>query len=316
MGYTLCWQQSTLYQTPNFVDYVDERALIQAKMMQEEINQAAEVSRQKISVVIAVYNEEKRIARCLDALKWADQIVMVDMFSQDRTEEISLTYSNVVFLKKQDYMNANVNYGIDHAAGDWIMRLDSDEIITLELALEIQKVAADPSPAYDGYWVPSRTFYFGKWMRYGVTYDTRFGTDRPGFGYRKVLFRKGCARYECRTEHEDITVTGTWGVLKGHYDHFSHRSVSHYINKMMYYTDRDVERLDVLAPGYRLPTPGRTMVALVTIFTTHYIKRKGYKEGRYGFISCALATLYIFVERCKIWEKHYRLTHPDEITQY
>lgn len=282
----------------------------------ERTEDARQQTRQTLSVVIAVYNEEKRIARCLEALKWVDEIVIVDMFSQDKTEAICRTYPNVVFYEKQDYMNANVNYGINHAVGDWIMRLDADEIVTEELGLEIQELLAKQKADYDGYWIPSRTFFFGKWMRYGVTYDTRFGKDRPGFAYRKMLFQKGMAWYECRTEHEDLSIKGTWGVLKGHYDHFSHRSVTHYLSKIQYYTDRDVERIDVLAPGYRLPTPGRTMVALIVVFITHYIKRKGYKDGIYGFISCALATLYIFVERCKIWEKHYRLTHPDEITPY
>lgn len=280
------------------------------------IDGSPQLTRQTLSVVIAVYNEEKRIARCLEALTWADEIIIVDMFSQDNTEAICLTYPNVVFYKNKNYIYANVNYGTDHASGDWIMRLDADEIVSEELTLEIQEILANPTADYDGYWIPSRTFFFGKWMRYGVTYDTRFGTDRPGFAYRKMLFRKGRARYECLTEHEDMMTTGIWGVLKGHYDHFSHRSVTHYISKIQYYTDRDVERIDVLAPGYRLPTPGRTMAALIIVFFTHYFKRKGYKDGLYGFIVCVLATLYIFVERCKIWEKHYRLTQPNEITPY
>jgi glycosyltransferase involved in cell wall biosynthesis len=274
-------------------------------------------ARQTISVVIPVLNVERIIARCLDALGWADEVVVVDMFSTDRTEEICRRYPNVSFHQNRDYIYANVNYGIDHATGDWVMRLDSDEVVTPELADEIQReVLAKPDGPYSGYWVPNRVFFFGRWIRYGVAYDDRFGKDRIGYGFRKALFRRSTARYACQREHEDLTTEGEYGVLRHHYDHFSHRSVSEWIAKMNYYTDRDVERQDVLAPGFNLPRPGRTLVALTTIFFNLYIRRKGYRDGIYGFITCALNTFYVLVERCKVWEKHYRLTRPDDVTTY
>lgn len=270
--------------------------------------------RQTISVVMPVLNVERIIARCLDALTWADEVVVVDMFSTDRTEETCRGYSNVAFYQNQDYIYANVNYGIDRAKGDWVMRLDSDEIVTAELAREIQEeVLARPDVTFSGFWVPNRVFFFGKWIRYGVAYDDRFGKDRVGYGFRKALFRKGTARYACQREHEDLTTEGEYGVLKRHYDHFSHRSVSEWISKMNYYTDRDVERKDVLGLEFKVPRAGRTLVALASIFTNLYVRRKGYKDGLYGFITCALNTFYVLVERCKVWEKRYRLTHPNDI---
>jgi glycosyltransferase involved in cell wall biosynthesis len=239
------------------------------------------------------------------------------MFSTDRTEEICRRYPNVVFLQNKDYIFANVNFGIDHARSDWIMRLDSDEVVSEELAREIQEeVLSKPDIPYSGFWVPNRVYFFGKWIRYGVAYDPRFAKKRPGYGYRKILFRRGTARYACQREHEDLITEGEYGVLQGHYDHFSHRSVAEWIGKMNYYTDRDVERMDVLAPDFRVPRPGRTLVALVKIFFEFYILRKGYRDGLHGFMVSALNTFYILVERCKIWEKHYRLTHPEEMVAY
>lgn len=273
--------------------------------------------RKTLSVVIPVYNVEDKIARCLDALAWADEVVVVDMHSTDRTEEICRSYPNVSFCQNRDYIYANVNFGIDHARGDWIMRLDSDEVCSAELALEIQeKVLANPDVPYDGFWVPNRVYFFGKWIKHGIAYGTEFPRSKEGFGYRRLLFRKGAARYECRREHEDLTVMGSWGVLHGHYDHYSHRSVSEWIRKMNYYTDRDVERVDVLAPDFRLPRPHKTLAALVKVFFDLYVKRKGYRDGIHGFMTCALNTAYLLVERCKLWEKHYRLTHPGEIVEY
>lgn len=273
--------------------------------------------RATLTVVIPVLNVEAIIARCLDALTWADEVIVVDMFSTDRTEEICRQYPNVVFYQNRDYIYANVNYGIDRAKGDWIMRLDSDEVVSPELAKEIQEeVLAKPDTPYSGFWVPNRVYFFGKWIRYGVAYDTRFGKDRIGYGHRKILFRRGTARYACQREHEDLTTQGEYGVLRGHYEHYSHPTVSGWIAKMNYYTDRDVERLDVLASDFRVPRPHRTLLALVKVFFDLYVRRKGYRDGLHGFIVCALNTLYLLVERCKIWEKRYRLTHPDEIVKY
>ncbi len=273
--------------------------------------------RQTLTVVIPVFNVEPIISRCLDALTWADEVTVVDMFSTDKTEEICRSYSNVRFLQNKDYIYANVNYGFDHASGDWVMRLDSDEVVSPELASEIQEeVLAKPDSPYSGYWVPNKVFFFGKWIRYGIAYGPENRDGPVGFGRRKILFRKNTARYACNTEHEDITTSGELGVLRGHYDHFSHRSVSEWIRKANYYTDRDVERTDVLAPTFRLPRPGRTLAALVKVFFDLYVRRKGYRDGLHGYMVCALNTLYLLVFRCKLWEKHAWLTSRDDLVKY
>jgi glycosyltransferase involved in cell wall biosynthesis len=275
------------------------------------------VSRRTITAVIGVYNEEHNLPRCLRALAWCDEVIVVDKFSTDRTPEIARSFPNIVFLQNEDWLNVNINLGIERAKGDWILRIDADEIASPELAEEIQhKVLASPIQPCDGYWVPNRVFFFGKWIRYGVALDTRFGNEKPGYGWRQILFRKGYADYPCVRQHEELRVKGNWGRLNGHYDHFSHRTVSQWIGKMNLYTDLDVGRTDVLAPGYVAPKTSKTVVALALIFYRLYIKRNGYRDGIHGFITCALNTAYILVERAKVWEKQFRLTHPDEIAEY
>ena len=276
---------------------------------------AGKDDRQRITAVLCVYNEERQIARCLDALAWCDEVLVVDKFSTDRTEEIARAYPNVRFEQREDWLNPNMNYGFDLASGDWILRIDCDEIVSPEMAREIQtEVLANPNVSYSGFWAPNRVYFFGKWIKYGVAYDARF--KRPGYGYRQVLFRKGMARYDCLLYHEDLTTQGEYGRLKHHYEHFSHPSVTRWIAKMNDYTAGDVLHRDVLDPNYRLPKPGKTLVALVKIFFTYYVLRQGFRDGIDGFMTCSLNTIYILVERCKVWEKHYRLTHPDEVVKY
>ena len=275
----------------------------------------AKADRQRISAVLCVFNEAHQIRRCLDALAWCDEVVVVDRFSTDGTADIARGYANVRVFQREDWTNPNMNYGIEQASGEWILRIDCDEIVSPEMATEIQtEVLAKPDVPYAGYWAPNRVYFFGKWIRYGVAYDARF--KRPGYGYRQVLFRKGTAFYACKGFHEELTTEGEYGRLEHHYEHYSHPSVSRWIAKMNHYTDRDVDQKDVLAPDFRLPRTGKTLVALVKIFFTYYVVRQGYRDGVHGFITCALNTIYVLVERCKVWEKHYRLTHPEEIVKY
>ncbi|MHB0998363.1 MAG: glycosyltransferase family 2 protein [Armatimonadota bacterium] len=264
-----------------------------------------------ISVLIPVFNVESIIARCLDALAWADEVVVVDMFSTDRTKEICESYPNVKFYQNKDYIYANINFGMDHASGDWLMRLDSDEIVSPELAMEIKEdvLSKDDDPN-SGYWVPNRVFFFGKWIKFGPAYDKR--SAGKGFGYRKILFKKGTARYECKREHEDMVTTGTYGCLQGHYDHFSHDSISMWITKMNYYTDRDTERIDAtparLSRGYAF----RMVVVPILTFFKLYFQFKGYKDGMHGFIVCALNAWYGFMDRSKAWEKSWKSANKVE----
>lgn len=264
-----------------------------------------------ISVIIPVFNVEKIMARCLDALTWADEVVVVDMFSADKTEEICRSYPNVSFYQNKDYIFANVNFGMDHAKGDWLMRLDSDEIVSPALAAEIrEKVLPLDDDPNSGYWVPNRVFFFGKWIKHGPAYDER--SVGKGLGYRKILFKKGSARYECRSEHEDMTTTGEYGVLTGHYDHFSHDAIGTFIAKMNYYTDRDTERKDV-APAYLSRGFALKMVlAPIRVFLWLYLQRRGYKDGTHGLVVCALNAWYAFIDRSKAWEKSWKAQNTIE----
>lgn len=244
----------------------------------------------KLSVVIPTYNVEDIINRCLDSLTWADEIIVVDMFSTDKTKEICESYYNVKFYQNKDYIFANLNYGIERATGDWIMRHDSDEVITPELRDEIQEVLSQEDCRYDGFYIAEKTFYFGKW----------FSFDIAGKSGRPKLFKKGYLRHECKSEHEYPIITGKWGYLNNIYLHYSHPTISGWISKMNYYSERDIERIERINP--KKFSWYRWLLGPVKAFYHSYVKGKAYRYGYHGLVLSMLWTFYNFIQRAKLWE--------------
>jgi (heptosyl)LPS beta-1,4-glucosyltransferase len=264
--------------------------------------------RQTLSVVIPTLNVEPIIARCLESLRWADEVVVVDMFSTDRTQAICESFPNVRFLQRRDYIFANVNFGMKQATGDWVMRLDSDEVLTQELGREIrEEVLAKPDVPCNTFWVPSRVYFWGKWLKFGPAYNPR--AKGSGYDYRKLLFRRGTARYLVKSEHEDISATGPEGWLKHPYDHYSMPTVSAWVAKMNYYTDRDVERKtpDEVAVIRFAPRP--LLWRFLRDFISLYVRRQGYRDGAHGLAACFLHAVYPAVETIKTWERQWKAEH-------
>jgi (heptosyl)LPS beta-1,4-glucosyltransferase len=265
-------------------------------------------TRRTLSVVIPTLNVEAIIARCLESLRWADEVVVVDMFSTDRTQAICESFPNVRFLQRRDYIFANVNFGMKQATGDWVMRLDSDEVLTQELGREIrEEVLAKPDVPCNTFWVPSRVYFWGKWLKFGPAYNPR--AKGSGYDYRKLLFRRGTARYLVKSEHEDISATGPEGWLKHPYDHYSMPTVSAWVAKMNYYTDRDVERKtpDEVAVIRFAPRP--LLWRFLRDFISLYVRRQGYRDGAHGLAACFLHAVYPAVETIKTWERQWKAEH-------
>jgi glycosyltransferase involved in cell wall biosynthesis len=250
------------------------------------------VSQETIAVVIPTLNVEAIIRPCLDQLTWADEVVIVDMFSTDRTKEICCSYPNVRFLERKDYIFANVNYGMEQANTDWVIRLDSDEILDQTLQASIQEILKNPNLNISGYYFPSTQYMFGLPMAHGV--------GKPDACLRKCMFRKGTAHYECNTEHEDIVTTGNLGVLSGHYEHLTNHTVEEVVRKFNYYTTKDIERL----PNSEPEKPRRTLYKAFRMFILYYFQWKGYQDGWLGFYTSLFrGPVYIFIEDAKRWEK-------------
>lgn len=247
----------------------------------------------KISVVISAYNEEKKIRRCLESIKWADEIIFVDNTSQDETPKIAAKYTNKVYIRPNNKMlNLNKNYGISKAEGDWVLYLDADEVVTPELRTEIQEVLKNPKPEISGYWISRRNIIFGKWIRHGIWWPDK----------QLRLFRAGSAKYPGVHVHEYIKCNGPTSELTASMDHYNYETINQYLSKFSnIYADNEVENL--LASGY-IYRWSDALKFPVSDFVKIYFAQHGYRDGLHGLVLALLQSFSSFVVFAKLWEKH------------
>ncbi|MCL5676042.1 MAG: glycosyltransferase family 2 protein [Patescibacteria group bacterium] len=255
----------------------------------------------KLSIVISAYNEEKHLARTLQSVAWADELIVVDNQSSDKTKKIAEDFGAKVFSIPNNLMlNVNKNYGFEKAAGEWILNLDADEEVTLELAQEIKKVLV--SPRYAGYWLPRKNIIFGKWIKHSLW--------NPDYHLR--LFKKGLGKFPCQHIHEHLEIKGTTEYLKNYLIHYNYETISQFLYKMdKIYTENEVE---VFTDGGNKLKWSDAIFFPVNDFLKTYFKQEGYKDGLHGLVLSLLQAFYSEIVFAKIWEKQkFVLEEPKNI---
>ncbi len=188
-----------------------------------------------ISVIILTFNEEINLARCLNSVdKWADEIIIVDSYSIDKTLEIAKKYGAKVVQHKFENQAQQFNWALDNVdiKNDWIFRLDADEWLTEELKEEITEVLQHKSAAINGFYIKRRVYFMGRWIRHGGYYPT----------WILRFFRKGKARSEEREMDEHIVLLeGRTGKLKYDFIDDNQKDLEWWTNKHNNFSTREVE---------------------------------------------------------------------------
>jgi len=254
----------------------------------------------KLSVALATFNEEKCLSDCLGSVEGlADEIVVVDGSSTDKTAEIAKSFgAKVIVTDNKLLFHLNKQQAIDECKGEWILQLDADEVVTPELAEEIKKVTNDHPPAGrptvdDAYWAKRRKMFLGRWMKKGGQY--------PDPVIR--LFRKGKASLPCESVHEQMEVDGKVGWLENHLLHFPTPSFSVYITKdNRYSTLSAMEMREKKLPLTLFTTMIYIIVVPLKIFFSIYIWHKGFLDGFPGFVFAFYSGLHQMTAYIKYWE--------------
>jgi glycosyltransferase involved in cell wall biosynthesis len=239
--------------------------------------------------VVITLDEEARLRACLDSVAWADEIVVVDAESTDKTVQIARDFTDRVVVRPWPGFAAQKNFALDQASGDWLLSIDADEEVSAELKTEILDLLAG-APAADGYRIPRRNVMWGRWIRHGGLY--------PDWQLR--LFRRGRGRFEERSVHESVTVEGRVDRLRGHLVHQSYRDVADFVTRSDRYTTLAAE--EAVRRGARVGTAD-LLVRPLARFVSMYVLQRGFLDGRRGLLLAGLYAYYVFVRSAKIWER-------------
>lgn len=249
--------------------------------------------KEALSVVIITKDEEDKIARCLESVKWADEIVVVDDLSEDRTIEVCQRFGvKVISHKSYGNFDRQRNIGIDNATGCWILQMDADEIVPEGLRKEIQKIMDSTNNRFVAYKIRRQNFFLGRFMEHG-----------GWFIYYTKLFRKDSARYVGKSVHETLQVNGEVGTLNEPIKHFPFSSIKQFIDRQNFYTS--VEARLMYEDNGRLPK--RTVnynliIRPLKLFWKIYVKKRGFRDGMHGFLFSILNSWIHFLRWTKYWE--------------
>jgi len=251
-----------------------------------------------ISVTVNTLNEEKRLPYTLRSVQsWADEIVVVDMHSDDRTREIAESLGAKVYLhERMGYVEPARAFAVEKATHEWILMLDADEVVPLTLSRRLREIAG--SDEADVVLIPWRNFLLGKPMGYAgwgmkQDYHARF-FKRGHFRFMNTIHQLGRIPKEARTlklpSQAELAVT-----------HFNYADITHFVEKMNRYTSIEAE--DAYKNGTRAGCL-RALNKAVRKFIHVYFQRKGFREGWRGFYLATLMAFYRLLVQAKLTELH------------
>lgn len=245
-----------------------------------------------LSVAIITKNEEANLARTLESVRWADEVVIVDCGSTDATEAIARSFGAKFFAEEWKGFGAQKNSAIAKCSGEWILALDADEEVSLELADEIVRLLGGVA-AYEAYFLPRRNFFLGRWIRHGGYFPDR----------KLRLFRRGNAKFEERVVHETIRFGGSTGRLQGYLLHHAYPTLDSYIEHMNRYSSLGATQAVARGKTSRNPLAFFWNVFLVpaATFKYNYFLRLGFLDGREGFLLHLYHSAYVSWKYAKAW---------------
>ncbi len=237
----------------------------------------------KLSVALATFNEEKNIRECLESVKdLAEEVVVVDGGSTDKTVEIARNYgAKVILTDNPAIFHINKQKAIDACTGDWILQLDADERVSPELAEEIKlTIEQSNNLTINGFWLPRKNWFLGRFLTKGGQY--------PDYTLR--LYRRGKGHLPCQSVHEQAEVKGGVGYLRNPLVHMADTNFRHYIKRWQHYVNLQKDELRKEKLGVIGFFDYLFLKPLVWFFST-FFRHKGFMDGWQGFIFSFFSSL-------------------------
>lgn len=242
----------------------------------------------KISAVIIAKNEEKNLPRCLSALTWADEIVVVDTGSSDRTKEIVVQFG--CRLCTSDWLGFGLTkqFAVEKASNNWVLVVDADEEVTKTLQVAIKKILQNPQ--YVAYRVLRCSYYLGRLIRYsGWQHD-----------YTLRLFNRNEAAFNELSVHESVRTDKPIGKIDAILLHHTYPTLEMHLQKMELYANLGAENL------FKKGKKSSILMAIlrgVSKFFKMYLLKKGFLDGKEGLVLAIMSSFGVFLKYLKLWEK-------------
>lgn len=241
-----------------------------------------------LSVIVITKNEEQMIKTCLESIKWADEIIIVDNGSTDKTLELAKLYTDKIFkYEDQDFATLR-NKGMEKTTGEWVLYVDADERVLAQLKEEILEIMGKNESA--AYAISRKNIIFGKEVNYGP-----YKKDWVIRLFTKVDFEKWTGKV-----HESAHFRGKLGYTKNSLLHLTHRDIDHFILKALEWSKIDARlRLEAHHPQM---TGWRFLRIFITELWQQGVVRKGFFNGTVGIMDCLLQVFSLYITYVRLWQ--------------
>lgn len=251
----------------------------------------------KISAVIITLNEEKNLERCLKSLAWADEIIIVDSHSTDKTREIAKKFTDNIWEMDWQGFGPTKEFARQKAGNAWVLSIDADEEVTPELKEELLKAVQNDSLV--GYLIPRKSLFLGKWVKHSGWY--------PDYVLR--LFRKESGQFDKALVHEQVQIKGEIGYLKNPLQHYTYPNLEHYFKKLRRYTTLAPQEL--YQKGNRA-YPWDLIFRPPATFFKMYLIKLGFLDGWQGLVLAVLSSYQVLIKYLKLLQLNFQRRNVEQ----
>ncbi len=257
----------------------------------ERLQEKEPLHREEVSAFVVCCNEEKNIRRCLESLKWCDEIIVVDSGSTDSTLTICAEYGVKIFEREWNGHREQKQFALEQCSKDWVVNIDADEEISMELRAKLLYLLSSKNidTKTNGFLVKRVVYFLDQWWDKGGWYPE----------YRLRFMRRSAARWSGIDPHERAEVEGKVRKIHESIYHFTYKDIKHQIQTLNAHSSLSAERLYSL--GERSSLVKLTLRPLFR-FLKFYIIKRGFRHGLSGFVVGALDAFCTFYKYAKLWE--------------
>src|SRR3989344_6237705 len=241
-----------------------------------------------ISAVVLAHNDKTILPRCVEGLSWCDEVIVIDDRSTDETMAVAQKLGAKVFPRPlRDDFSTQRNFGLTKVKGEWVLFVDSDEVVSEELKKEIMQTVNGKLQTVKGFFIRRKDFWGGKWLTHGETGNVKL----------LRLARKDAGKWQ-QPVHEEWKIGGNVGELVNPLLHYPHQNVAQFLDEINRYSSIRAQYL--FKNGIQEPV-WHILGKPLAKFLYNYFLRLGFLDGTAGFVVALIMSFHSFLVRGKLW---------------